>query len=113
GLSVDTIGFAAVAIILVIIACTALSVWGSIWDADLDLSVEGTLQMMLQEEAAITPRRLGLVNLSLLLFAFSLLLAWKLPPLLALIVLTLLDGLVLTVMLRLSWAHLHRLIREG
>jgi hypothetical protein len=113
GLTISEIGFAAVAIILVIIACTALSVWGSIWDEDLNLAVEGTVQMMLQEEAAITPRRLGLLNLSLLLFAALLLVAYKLPPILALIVLLLFDGLVVTMMLHLSEAHLRRLIRRG
>lgn len=113
GLTISEIGFAAVAIILVIIACTTLSAWGSIWDEDLNLAVEGTVQMILQEEAAITPRRLALLNLSLLLFAALLLVVYELPPILALIVLMLLAGLVLTVMLRLSEAHLRRLVRVG
>ena len=112
-LGLTEMGFAALAVILVIVACTALSVWGSIWDEDLSLAVEGTMQMLLQEEAAITPRRLALVNLSLLLFAALLLVIYKLPPIPALIVLMLLDGLGVTMMLRLSEAHVRRLTRRG
>jgi len=113
GLTIGAIGFSAIAVALVIIGCTALPVWGGIWDENLNLAVEGGIQMMMQEEAAITPRRLVLLNLSLLLFAASLLLVWKLPPMLAITALFLLNALILPTTLLVSQRYLRHLLSIG
>ncbi|TME00222.1 MAG: hypothetical protein E6I80_26485 [Chloroflexi bacterium] len=68
---------------------------------------------MLQEEAAISPKRLLLVYLSLVLFAASLLILWKLPPLLAIATLLLLDVTIMIVMLHWSRTYLRHLLQIG
>lgn len=64
----------------------------------------------MQEELPITPRRLQLLGLTLLLFSLMLFLAWKLPLLLALPALALLDGAIILLMWRLSLIYLSRLL---
>jgi len=71
------------------------------------------MQMLLQEELPVTPRRLQLLGLGLLLLAIMLLLLWKLPLALALPALALLDGVVMMVLWRLSSARLYGLLRRG
>lgn len=109
GLTLSSMSFATMAIILVILGCTALPVWGSVWDEDLNLMVEGAMQTLMQEEAAITRKRLALLNLSMVLLAASFLLIWKLPALFALLTLILLDGVVLMTMWYFGRTQLRRL----
>lgn len=110
GLSGTELGIAAIAVVLILVGDTALLVWGSAWDEDLDLAVEGTMQTLLHEEAPITVRRLWLLNMSLLLLVVGLTLVWKLPAMLALPALVLLDGVVLAVAWRFSCDYLRRLL---
>ena len=113
GLPFGEQGFASITVLLIITGCTTLPVWGSVWDENLNLVIEGTIQMMMQEEAAITPKRIGLLNVSLLLFVSSLLLVWKFPPLLALSALMLLDGITFIVMHHFGHTQLRQLLRRG
>lgn len=113
GLTIGVAGFTTPAVMVVIMGCTALPVWGSIWDEDLHLAIEGTVQMIMQEEAAITPKRLALLNLSVVLFVMSCLIIWKLPLIIALLVLVIVHGLVAVIMWRLSRAYMYRLVRVG
>ena len=68
---------------------------------------------MLQEEAAISPKRLLLVYLSLVVFAGTLLILWKLPPRLAIATLLLLDVTIMIVMLHWSRTYLRHLLQIG
>lgn len=85
GLSVNQLGFALIAVFCIITASVALPVLGSIWDEDLEVIVEGRMQAILQEEAPISPKRMGLLNLSILLFVGMLVILWKTPPFFALV----------------------------
>ncbi|WP_126550906.1 hypothetical protein [Dictyobacter kobayashii] len=64
----------------IIIPCTCLMVWGGCWDLELNKSVEGKTEAMMLEEGPFTPRRLVLLNVSLLFLAALLFLLWWLPP---------------------------------
>ena len=110
GLTGSELGFATLAVALILIGDTGLLVWGSTWDEDLDLAVEGAMQTLLHEEAPITVRRLWLLNLGLLLLAVGLTLVWKLPAVLALPALVVLDGVVMAVAWRFSNVYLRRLL---
>jgi hypothetical protein len=110
GLSAYEVGYAASAVALIVVGDTALLVWGSVWDEDLDVVLEGAMQTLLHEEAPITTRRLWLLNMSLLLLVVGLTLVWKLPAVLALPALVVLDGVVLAVAWRFSCAYLRRLL---
>jgi hypothetical protein len=113
GLPLTAIVYNTIAIVLVISGCIAPPVLGSIWEENLNLPVEGTIQIILQEEAAVSPKRLLLVYLSVLLLAVSLLILWKLPPILALATLLSLDITIVAAMLQLSRTYLRQLIRAG
>ncbi|MDQ2902628.1 MAG: hypothetical protein M3Y81_03640 [Chloroflexota bacterium] len=113
GLSPLELAAAVLAVLLLVTGVTVLFVWGSAWDEDLNQSVEGKMQMLLQEELPVTPRRLQLLGLGLLLLASMLLLLWKLPLALALPALVLLDSVVMMAVWRLSCAHLYGLLRRG
>jgi len=78
---------------------------------NLDLTVEGTVQALLQEEAAITPKRILLLNLTLVLFALLFLIVWKLPPMLAIAVLLFLDIAILALLFQWSRIYLRQLMR--
>lgn len=104
---------AALMIMLILIGYTTFIVWGSAWDEDLNLASEGMMQVLTQEELPFTPRRLQLLGLSLLLIAGMLLLVWKLPVLLSMPVLVLLDGIMLAVGWRFSYWHLRGLLVRG
>ena len=71
---------------------------------------ESYLQVLMQEELPFTPRRLQLLGMSLLLIAAMFLLVWKLPGLLSITGLALVDGTVLMLGWRLSYVHLRRLV---
>jgi hypothetical protein len=98
---------------LVLIGFTSFVVWGSAWDEDLNFTAEGRMQTLLQEELPITPRRLQLLGLSLLFLATMFLLVWKLPALVSMPMLILLDGIVIAVGWRFSHAHLQRMLIRG
>jgi hypothetical protein len=102
-----------IAIVLMGVGCTALLVWGSAWDGDLDFVVEGALATFMQEEAPVTPRRMALSNGCVLLFAVMCLLLWKLPIGAALAMLALLDIAMLVGMWRLGLSQMRALLRKG
>lgn len=102
-----------VAIVLMVVGCTALLVWGSVWDEDLNVVVEGALAAFMQEEAPVMPRRMALSNGCVLLFAVMCLLLWKLPVGAALATLALLDIVVLFGMWRLGLGQMRALLRKG
>lgn len=106
-------GFALVAMALMIVGTLTLFVWGSAWDEDLSLVVEGMTQTMLQEETPITPRRMWLLNLGLVTFAAMVLLLWKFPPVLALTALAILDAAIVLSMWHFSHVQLGRAIQRG
>ncbi|HKF36702.1 MAG TPA: hypothetical protein VKB35_07340 [Ktedonobacteraceae bacterium] len=88
GLTVSETALAMLTIALVLIGYTTFIVWGSAWDEDLSLTAED----MMQEELPVTPRRLQLLGMNLLLLAAMFLLVWKLPGLPSIAALALLDG---------------------
>ena len=111
GLPIGVVACTAIAVPLAIIPCIALPVLGSTWELNLDLAVEGTVQALLQEEAAITPKRILLLNLTLVLFALLFLIVWKLPPMLAIAVLLFLDIAILALLFQWSRIYLRQLMR--
>lgn len=106
-------GFALVAMALMVVGTLTLFVWGSAWDEDLSLVVEGATQTILQEETPITPRRMWLLNLGLASFAGMVLLLWKFPPILALTALVVLDAAIIAGMWHVGRAQLWRVIQVG
>jgi hypothetical protein len=107
------VGFALLAAALLVVGTLPLFVWGSAWDEDLGLVVEGATQTILQEETPITPRRMWLLTLGLASFAGMVLLLWKFPPVLALIALVVLDATITVGMWHIGRAQLWRVIRVG
>jgi hypothetical protein len=110
GLTAFETVLATLTIALVLIGYTTFIVWGSAWDEDLSLTAEGMMQVLMQEELPVTPRRLQLLGMSLLLIAAMFLLVWKLPGLPSMSALALVDGTVLAAGWRLSNAHLRGLV---
>ncbi len=103
--------FAALALtLLMLLGYTCFIVLGSALGTNLTIVVEGRMQALMQEELPITPRRLQLLALTVALFAAILWLAWRLPLLLALPALTLLDVMILLAMWRMSLMYLARLL---
>lgn len=102
-----------VAVVLMVVGCTGLLVWGSAWDADLGVVVEGALATFMQEEAPVMPRRMALSNGCVLLFAVMCLLLWKLPVGTALAALALLDIVVFVGTRRLGLSQMRALLRRG
>ncbi|QBD80917.1 hypothetical protein EPA93_35090 [Ktedonosporobacter rubrisoli] len=113
GLSPRELGFAVLASALLSTGPLSWLVLGSTWDLDLQTIVEGSEQLFLQEEGTFTLRRIGLLNLGLLLFVAMLLLLWQLPALIALFSLLLLDLAVLAGMWRVNKRHIRGLLRRG
>jgi hypothetical protein len=109
GLPIGVVACTAIAVPLAIIPCIALPVLGSTWELNLNLAVEGTVQALLQEEAAITPKRILLLNLTLVLFALIFLIVWKLPPMLAITALLFLDIAILALLFQWSGRYLRQL----
>lgn len=110
-LPIGQAGFALSAMALVILGILTLLVWGSTWDEDLNMTIEGAMQTMLHEETAITPRRMWLLNLALISFALMVLVLWKLPPVLAIVSLIGFDIIVLLGMWRVSYIQLKRWVQ--
>jgi hypothetical protein len=98
---------------LIVIAYTAFCVWGSAWDEDLNLVLEGMMRVLTQEELPFTTGRLQLLGLSFLLIGVMFLLVWKLPLSLSVPALILLEGVVLTLGWRFGSAQIRGLIRRG
>ena len=57
------------AIVLFLLLTQIIYVWGSSWDLDIDMPVEGFIQTLLIEEAPINQKRLLLVIMGLIVFA--------------------------------------------
>lgn len=106
-------GFALVVTALLVAGTLPLFVWGSAWDEDLSLVVEGATQTILQEETPITPRRMWLLTLGSASFAGMVLLLWKFPPELALTALVVFDAAITAGMWHVGRAQLWRVIRVG
>ena len=87
-------GLAVVLIALLLTGYTSFIVLGSAFDLDSNHVAEGAMQTLMLEELPITPRRLQLLGLSLLLLAGMVLLIVKFPVVVAVVVLALLDGVV-------------------
>jgi hypothetical protein len=87
-------GVAALLIVLLLVGYTAFIVWGSAFDLDINQVAEGAMQTLMLEELPVTPRRLQLLGLSILLLTGMVLLIVKLPTLLIIFALVLLDGVV-------------------
>jgi hypothetical protein len=83
-----------VLIALLLTGYTSFIVLGSAFDLDSNQAAEGAMQMLMLEEFPITPRRLQLLGLSLLLLAGIVLIVVKLPVALTIVVLVLLDGVM-------------------
>src|SRR5205085_5307016 len=110
GLSIIELAQSVIMVSLIVITYTAFSVCGSAWDEDLNLSSEGMMPVISQEELPFTPRRLQLLGLSFLLLGVMLLLVWKLPVSLSMPVLMLLDAIVLMLGWHFSNAQIRALI---
>ncbi len=96
--------------LLLLLGSTCFTVLGSALDTNLAIAVEDRMEALMQEELPITPRRLQLLALAVALFAAMLWLAWKLPLLLSLPALTLLDVTIMLAMWRMSLMYLARLL---
>lgn len=113
GLSLVQAGIALIAIVLMVVGTLVVFVWGSAWDEGLSQAVEGAMQTRFHEEAPITPRRMWLLNLGMLIFVGMLLVLWKLPAMLALTAFVLLDVGIVAGMWRFGCGCLWGLVREG
>jgi hypothetical protein len=93
-LSLYEAGLAALLMALLLVGYTLFIVWGSAFDLDNNQVTEGAMQTLMLEELPVTPRRMQLLGLSMLLLAGMVLLIVKLPVVLAILALVLLDGVV-------------------
>jgi hypothetical protein len=64
---------------LFLIGVTGFVVWAGVADVDLNALPSGTADLLLQEELPITPRRLQLLGVSLVVLAVAIGLLWWLP----------------------------------
>jgi hypothetical protein len=111
GLAPSQVGYVIALIPLIVLPCTALLVWGSAWDENLNQSVEGMADTVLLEEGPFSPRKMLLFNLCLLCLTASFLLLWHLPIVLALLTLILFDVPLVAGMQRLGRAQLQDLLQ--
>ena len=112
GLPLSQVGLITIIVMLMITSCVTLLVLGGAWDEDLNLSVEGAIQELLQEEAPLTPRRIALFNLCLLCFGTMFVMLWKLPMLIAVPGLVVFTSGIVIGMWRFSCAWLYGLLRN-
>lgn len=110
-LPMTQMSFVIASILLMITGIITFFIWGSTWDEDLNVAVEGVLETLMQEEAPTTPRRMWLLNIGVGLLAGMVLLIWKLPPLWALAALLVLDVSIVLGMRQFGIAQLRRLLR--
>lgn len=111
GLSAVEISFVVAMVALVLVGYTIFVVCGSVWGENLELTVEGWTQTLFQEELPITPQRIWLLNLSVLLLGVMVLLVWRLPAVWALLMMVALDGIVIAVIWRLSLLYLRQVLK--
>jgi hypothetical protein len=109
GLPARQLAMAAAAVALLLTGLAAVFAWGSAWDADLNLEIEGGLRGLLQEQTPLTPVRALLVAASALLLALDLLTLRALPPAAGLAALAGLNALTLGLAWRLGLTALRRL----
>jgi hypothetical protein len=95
GLNLFSLLLALALLSLILAGFVALTVLGSVLDADLTQVAEDSMQILLLEEMPMTPRRLQLLGVTILHFGMMLLLCWKLPMPGAFLVLVGLDTLLL------------------
>jgi hypothetical protein len=112
-LSMPTTLLALMTIALVNSGLVLIMVWGSIWDEDLHLIIEGGLQAMLYEQLPSTPRRLVLLLASLFFAVGCLWFVWQLSVLFVLPVIALVDVCLGIAFWRFSHYYLAYLIRQG
>lgn len=113
GLTLSQAAFALVAIVLILVGALTLLICGSTWGENPNVTVEGTMQTVFQEEVPATPQRIWLLNLGTTAFVAMILLLWKLPPVPALIALVVIDMAIITSMWHFGQAQLRRVIRKG
>ena len=113
GLTFSQSGFVILAVVFMIISCTALLVLGSVWDEDLNLAVEGVVQTLVQEEAPVTLRRMALFSVAIICLSAMCLLLLRLPGMLALLTVGVLTLGIVTGMWNFSCAHMRGLLRKG
>ncbi len=109
-LSLYEAGLAALLMALLLIGYTLFIVWGSAFDLDSNQVAEGAMQSLMLEELPVTPRRMQLLGLSMPLLAGMVLLVLKLPVVLAIFALGLLDGVVCIGLGRFALVHLKKLV---
>lgn len=106
-------GQALLAIVLIVGSLTTLLVLGGAWDLNLQALADGMEQIILQEETPLSPRRLTLVNICVLLWAGMLWLLWRLPALPALILLLLLAWILTVAVWSFGIVFIRNLIKNG
>ena len=104
---------AALLTVPLLVGYTACIVWGSVFDLDINQVAEGAMQSLMQEELPVTPRRLQLLGISFLLLAGMILLILKLPVVLSILALVLLDGAICVGLWRVGVVRLRRLITSA
>lgn len=110
GLSLLALLLALALLSLILGGYVALTVLGSVLDADLTQVAEDSMQILLLEEMPMTPRRLQLLGVIILHFGMMLLLCWKLPMPGAFLALVVLDALLLVGGERVGRRYLARLL---
>lgn len=98
---------------LISVGMTALLVWGSVWDEDLYLVVEGEIPLLFHEQMPFTPRRLILLALCLLLYGIVTSLTWSVPFPYVLLLLLGIDVFILSVTWKFSSSYLLHLFKRG
>jgi hypothetical protein len=109
GFGVGALSTATAEVALLVTGLAAIFAWGSAWDTDLDLEIEGGLRGLLQEQSPLTPVRALLVATGSLFLGAGLLTIRALPSPLALAGLGGLDVLVLGLAWRWGQSGLRRL----
>lgn len=112
-LPINQAALAIASIMLMITGIVTFLVFGSTWDEDLTIAVEGVMETLMQEEAPVTPKRMWLLNMGVGLLASTFLLIWKLPPIWAIASLVVLNGSIVTGMRRFGYMQLRRLVRAA
>jgi hypothetical protein len=95
---------------LILVGYVALTVLGSVLDADLTQVAEDAMQILMLEEMPMTPRRLQLLGVTILHFGMMLLFCWKLPMPGAFLALVGLDVLLLVIGERVGRGYIARLL---
>lgn len=111
-LSLYDAAVAALLMALLLTGYTSFIVGGSAFDLVSSQVAEGAMQTLMLEELPVTPRRLQLLGLSILLLAGMVLLILKLSLLLSMLALVLLDGVVFMGSWRFGAVRLRGLVRR-